>query len=492
MKENIFAIINLGSQHITGMLASRLSNGRINPKTYHSVNSQGIIHGYIHNIAEVSASVAHLIDLLRREFAEGELKRVYVGVDVQSMRSHTFRADLSFGEEGIILDLDHIKKLQEQAYNKVYPGQSVLHVTEPIYFVDGKKEINPRGVRCRHIQADYQLITIRRDIERNIYEVFEQRLGYEVAEILVAPIAEAKVCLTKQELMLGCAYINIGAGTTSISLYEGRVLKALYVLPLGGDNVTRDLTKLKLLEGDAEQLKLRHGSMDIDIDPKQSITAPNINGNGVKTLSLNEVNRYIHARMLEITSNVLALIHEIDPSAPLYVLVLSGGGALVKGYIDTYLPSQELGEEAIRYATARPDVVHESVASPSFLTQYHTLIGLATMATVNCIEYPVASLETLLDEVDKVEENTQPAEKPTEEPITKEEEGHTYNWDEVSTSTDADNVEEEEEDEDEEEEDGEEEEDNKKTTSLGKMVANLSSKIGLWLEDKLGGKNNEN
>lgn len=493
MKENIFAVINLGSRHISGMLASSLPNGRINPKAYQEVSSQGIVHGYIHNISEVSATVAHLIDLLRQEFAEGELKRVYVGLDAQSMRSHTFSANLSFEGEGVVLEHEHIKKLQEQALSKTYPGHSVLHVTSPSYFVDGKKENNPRGVRSRHIQATYQIITVRKDIERNVYDVFENRLGYEVVEILVAPIAEAKVCLTKQELMLGCAYINIGAGTTSISLYEGRLLRALYVLPLGGDNVTRDLMKLKLLEGDAEQLKLRHGSMDIDVDPKQSITAPNINGNGVKTLSLNEVNRYIHARMHELTGNILSLIHEIDPSAPLHVLVFSGGGALVKGYIDNYLPSLELGEDVIRYAVARPDTVHESISSQSFFMQYHTLIGLASMATVNCIEYPVASLETLFDEVDKP---TDKAQQETAELNTMQDEDtrvSSYNWDDSTSSNEdeefvdgQDSLDDEEELYDDEYEEDEDEDEVQPKRTFTSMIKDIPSVLGRAFENAFG------
>ena len=76
--------------------------------------------------------------------------------------------------------------------------------------------------------------------------------------ILPTPIAEAAATMTIEEMALGCAYVNIGGGTTSIAIYQERFPVALYVLPLGGNNVTRDLTQLSvpLLEADAEKLKI--------------------------------------------------------------------------------------------------------------------------------------------------------------------------------------------------------------------------------------------
>lgn len=468
MNETIFAVINLGSSYISGMVASRLPNGRINPIASCQVPSQGIIHGCIHNINDVATCVDYVVDRLNQDCTNGYIARVYVGLDCQSMRSHTFKAQLTFGGEGIILDQSHIQELQRMALGKTYAGQSVLHITEPRYYVDGRLESKPKGVRATHVEACYQIITVRREIERSVYDVFEQRLGLSVVDILVAPIAEASVALTKGEMMQGCAYINIGGGTTSISVYHNRLLSALCVLPLGGGNVTRDLQHLKLLEADAEQVKLRHGSMNLEISQQDQITANNINGTGQRNFLKIDVNRLIHARMSELTANIFSLLQELAPEAPIHTLIFAGGATQMRGYMDEYLPSLDLPDEGFRQTSVRHELVHESVDTAQFLSAYHTAIGLVSMATVHCMDTEVAALNTLLDEVDGQQTATSSATEPTEAPslsatvaLLQEEETHNYEWEKPEDEENEYEEDENAEDEDTEDEDDYEEEEEK-------------------------------
>lgn len=400
--DKIFAVINLGSSYITAMLASKSPSGRIKPISYAKASSQGsIIHGCIHNVTELSRIVSSLLDQLQQGLythlqEEGAIiKRVYIGLDCQSMRSHTFKATLSFEGEAVVLEQEHLKQLNEQAKAKSFAGLSVLHISEPRYFVDGRKESRPSGVRCRNIVAHYQLITIRQEIKANIIEVFEKRLQLNIEGILVSPLAEAMVSLNKEDLMLGAAYINIGGGTTSIAIYKERVLRSFCVLPLGGSNVTRDLVSLKLMEGDAEQVKLQYGSMDREVDKQEVINAKHINGTGERQLSRYEVNTLIHARMNELTLNILSLIGEMDSDQATKSLVLAGGVTRQKGYED-YFVALGLGND-VRFATARHDVVE--VDTPNeVLEDYASALGLLVQAKVDCIDYPVQDMETLFGE----------------------------------------------------------------------------------------------
>lgn len=398
MGDKIYAVISLGSSYITAMLATKLPNGRINPISYAQRRSAGsVVHGCIHNIIELSQIIDNLLETLAKELPEegATIRRIYVGIDCQSMRSHTFKSQAQFEGEGVILEAEHLKKLTQQAEAMGYAGRSVLHITEPRYYVDGRRVTRPIGVRCKHIEANYQLISVRREIETNIYEVFEKRLGLVVEHILLNPLAEAMLSLSREELTLGCAYINIGGGTTSISIYQDRLLTALYVLPLGGINVTKDLMKLKLLEADAEHIKLQYGSMDLEVDKKETLQANSINGLE-KSLLRYDVNSYIHARMKELTNNILQLIKEIDPELRINALLFSGGAVRLKDYIPKYF--DELGlSDGVRYATVRPDLLHES-APALLLSDYQTALGLVALAKVNCIEIPVAPIESLFTE----------------------------------------------------------------------------------------------
>ena len=416
--EKIFAVIALGSSYIRGMIASKLPNGRVNPIAYCQRNSKGcIIHGYIHNITDAAAIIGSIVDELNAKLSGQVIDRVYVGLDSQSMRSNLFKTKKDYGTEGIILEAEHIESLREEALKKSYSRQSVLKIASPCYYVDGKRENNPKGVRCHLLEATYQLITVREEVERNLYEVFENKLGLTVEEVLINPLAEAQVSLTREEMSIGCAYINIGGGTTSISLYRDKLLKALHILPLGGQNVTKDLTNLKLLEQDAEAVKIGYGSVNLEVDKEERITAASANGTGDRVLHKYDVNRYIQARMEEITENIKALIQEIDPELMIAYLIFSGGATYLSGYIE----SLNLDVNG-RQAKVRPDILSES-AEEELLKNYQTALGLVVMATNNCVKSDVQDLDVVFNPtVEEPQEEIQEEESSTEEGIQLEDE----------------------------------------------------------------------
>lgn len=409
--EKIFAVIALGSSYIRGMVASKLPNGRVNPIAYCQRNSKGcIIHGYIHNITDAAAIIGSIVDELNGKLSGQVIDRVYVGLDCQSMRSNLFKTKKDYGTEGIILEAEHIESLREEALKKSYSRQNVLKIASPCYYVDGKRENNPKGVRCHLLEATYQLITVREEVERNLYEVFENKLGLTVEEILINPLAEAQVSLTREEMSIGCAYINIGGGTTSISLYRDKLLKALHILPLGGQNVTKDLTNLKLLEQDAEAVKIGYGSVNLEVDKEERITAASANGTGDRVLHKYDVNRYIQARMEEITENIKALIQEIDPELMIAYLIFSGGATYLSGYIE----SLNLDVNG-RQAKVRPDILSES-AEDELLKNYQTALGLVVMATNNCVKSDVQDLDVVFNPtVEEPQEEIQEEESSAEE-----------------------------------------------------------------------------
>ena len=416
--EKIFAVIALGSSYIRGMIASKLPNGRVNPIAYCQRNSKGcIIHGYIHNITDAAAIIGSIVDELNSKLQGLVIDRVYVGLDCQSMRSNLFKTKKDYGTEGIILEAEHIESLREEALKKSYSRQSVLKIASPCYYVDGKRENNPKGVRCHLLEATYQLITVREEVERNLYEVFENKLGLTVEEVLINPLAEAQVSLTREEMSIGCAYINIGGGTTSISLYRDKLLKALHILPLGGQNVTKDLTNLKLLEQDAEAVKIGYGSVNLEVDKEERITAASANGTGDRVLHKYDVNRYIQARMEEITENIKALIQEIDPELMIAYLIFSGGATYLSGYIE----SLNLDVNG-RQAKVRPDILSES-AEEELLKNYQTALGLVVMATNNCVKSDVQDLDVVFNPtVEEPQEELQEEESSAEEGIQLEDE----------------------------------------------------------------------
>lgn len=446
-RRDIYAVINIGSSSLAGLLATKSPEGRVEPISAYRIPSGGCVRqGSIHNIEEAAQRISSLLDALSKDLPEeATITGVYVGLECRSMRSEHYDAFIDLGPEGSVVTPEHLLTLKDQVNDASYPGMTILSVTEPRYLCDGKREPNPRGVRCRRLEAQYLLLVARQNIIINVRETIEDRLGLRLLGILPTPIAEATATMTLEEMALGCAYVNIGGGTTSITIYKERFPLALFVLPLGGNNITRDLTQLSipLLDADAERMKVEHGSMNLSVSRTQEIVATSVDGSSTKRFSQIEVNRYINARILEILSNVVSIIHEAGCSESIPKGFVFAGGVTKTDYF--YETLRKLSPE-YRKASLRRDIYEEG-SNTALLEHYITEIALAYQATEPSVTYTLRPLDSLLQE----ESTPAPVEPATSvsEPLA-EEEAKTYTYTTIGEAQVAP-IEEEEDDFDEEE-----------------------------------------
>ena len=424
-RRDIYAVINIGSSSLAGLLATKSPEGRVEPISAYRIPSGGCVRqGSIHNIEEAAQRISSLVDALSKDLPEeATITGVYVGLECRSMRSEHYDAFIDLGPEGSVVTPEHLLTLKDQVNDASYPGMTILSVTEPRYLCDGKREPNPRGVRCHRLEAQYLLLVARQNIIINVRETIEDRLGLRLLGILPTPIAEATATMTLEEMALGCAYVNIGGGTTSITIYKERFPLALFVLPLGGNNITRDLTQLSipLLDADAERMKVEHGSMNLSVSRTQEIVATSVDGSSTKRFSQIEVNRYINARILEILSNVVSIIHEAGCSESIPKGFVFAGGVTKTDYF--YETLRKLSPE-YRKASLRRDIYEEG-SNTALLEHYITEIALAYQATEPSVTYTLRPLDSLLQE----ESTPAPVEPATSvsEPLA-EEEAKTYTY----------------------------------------------------------------
>lgn len=421
-RDPIYAVINVGSFYLSGMLARKSSAGRVIPLSAHRLPTQGCVrHGAIHNIEEAAQIISTLLDALSERLPEeATISGVYVGLECRSMHSEHYIASKDLGPEGSVVTPEDLETLRDQVKDAHYPGMSILSVTAPLYLCDGQREANPRGVRCSRLEAQYLLVVARQNIIVNLRETFVTRLGLQILGILPTPLVEAAAALSMEEMALGAAYVNIGGGTTSVTIYQNRFPVALYVLPLGGNNVTHDLTQLStpLLESDAERLKITSGSMDLSVSRTQEIHATSSTGGAMKIFSQIEVNRFISARVIEILGNVVSIIEEAGFTD--YIpkgFVFAGGVTRTRYFYETL---RKLSPQ-YREAALRRDIYEEQTDS-SILTDYLTEISLLYQAQEAGVTFQERPMDNLFhDEIEPM----RPAAEPTPSAATEEDE-HTY------------------------------------------------------------------
>lgn len=330
MNETYIAALEIGSSKITGAVGVYTSEHTLKVIAVEQEESRDSVrYGIIHNPDEVSARAMRIIDALNNNPAVSPRKitGVYVGLSGRSM--HTIASDvkLFFPEETEITG-EMLSRLREDATAvSLDSNQEILDVVPRSYHIDGLETTSPKGAMGKSITAMYDVIVGRTEIKRNLRRALSERAGLTIKGMLVTQLAAADVVLSDEEKRLGCMLVDFGAETTAVSIYRKGELCYFVTLPLGGRNITRDLTSLSILEEKAEEIKKESGRAIARETPSS------LNLNGIK---LSDVSNLVVARAEEIVANVIQQIQYADlkekdlPGG----IVCIGAGAHLNGILE--------------------------------------------------------------------------------------------------------------------------------------------------------------
>jgi cell division protein FtsA len=247
--------------------------------------------------------------------------------------------------------------------------REVLHILPQEYVVDEQDGIRePLGMSGVRLEAKVHIVTGAVSSAQNIVKS-ANRVGLNVADIVLEPIASAEAVLSPEEKELGVAMVDIGGGTTDITLFHAGAIKHTAVLPLGGNHLTNDIAAgLRTPSSAAEDLKRRYGSaLSTIVQSNETIEVPSTGGREPRIISRTFLAEIIQPRVEEIFNLVhRELIRSGFDEFLTGGVVLTGGSTLLEGM-------SELGEQIfslpvrIGYPTGvggLVDVVH----SPAFAT----------------------------------------------------------------------------------------------------------------------------
>lgn len=377
---DFIAAIELGSTKITGIAGRKNADGSLQILAYASEYSSDCIRkGAIYNIDKTAQSLALVIKQLEKQL-QASIKKAYVGIGGLSVRSVYNVVSKQLGENTKISQ-SLVDALMQS--NKECPlvNQEILAVEPQEYKVGNSLLAAPVGVSADSIEGRYQNIVARHTLKSNIKQSFRQA-GYEIADYLLSPVAAANVILTNNEKRSGCALIDLGAETTTVSVYKGNILRHLAVIPLGGNNITKDICSLQIEEEDAEQLKLRYASAYTELEDDEEEHNEDYVLEGKCKVPASVLEDIVEARINEIITNVWNQIKLSNYGDKLMAgFVLTGGGAGLPDIDKAFQRTTKI--EKIRIARNGEMAVVGAVDLPDDGTQ-NTLVGLLAAGKDNC------------------------------------------------------------------------------------------------------------
>lgn len=374
-QSGFIAVIDLGTSRIKGVVGRKNENGVFSIVASSSIDSgNSIRRGMVYNIEQAGANVHKLIMMLENT-VERRIGKVYVSLSGQSLHTLEFNQMLHISS-GMVTEeeVSRLRKSAEKFQPELKRNYSIADVE---YYVDDKPEPSPVGVTGSEIEAGFKLIVGRPNLLVNIEKSITTKTDLQIADYIVGPVAAAAIALNDEEKELGCAFVDFGAGTTTLSVYKGGILRRMVVIPFGGKNLTRDICALNFTENDAEQLKIKFGkafeSQDGPMFMSPFSSKPDVD--------LTELNKVIIMRLDEITANIKEQIILSGYEGQLGAgLVITGGGSQLKN-LDLYL-TQKL-KMPVRKASAKKSFINNSpelIHDPAF-TQ---TLGMLLFGEENC------------------------------------------------------------------------------------------------------------
>ena len=378
MAEFIVAI-ELGSSKMTGIAGKKNIDGSITVLAVVKEESSSFIRkGVIYNIDKTAQCISNIVKKLTTKL-KTSITHVYVGVGGQSIRSIKNVIVKNLPADTIVTQ-DMVNELMDANRNMTYQDQEILDAATQEYKVDNQYQMDPVGIQCSRLEGNFLNILWRKLFYRNLNKCFDLA-GVAIAEMYLAPLALADSVLTDAEKRSGCALVDLGADTTTVSVYYKNILRHLAVIPLGSNNITKDIASLMIEEPTAEQMKLKYGSAWTDngeIDNSLTLTIDQ-----ERTVESRKFVEIVEGRVQEIIENVWYQVPQDYADRLLGGIILTGGGSNMKNIETAFRNHTHI--EKIRIAK----FVQQSITSKeSDITarngRMNTVLALLAKGDMNC------------------------------------------------------------------------------------------------------------
>ena len=375
-KERVLASLDIGSSKIRTVVA--IADGSQDHTVPNVIGvglspSLGIRKGQVIDVEELIHNIISSLEDAER-MAGVPVNHVFVGMSGSHIESFDSRGVIAIS--GSEISLDDVGRVLEAAQAvSIPPNRRILHIEPKSYAVDEQRGIkNPVGMTGIRLEVEAHIITGHVQHVKNLEKCISQA-GVDIDAIIPSTIAAAEATLTKRQKELGVVVIDIGAGCTSIAIFEEGTILHSTGLPVGGESVANDIAiGLRTSVDTAERIKIEFGTvLPQEVGEREMIDLSTVSRIDTQTVSKRYMAEIMQARYHEIFTLVKAELQRVGRSGMLPAgAVLTGGAAKAPGVLD--LARDVLGLPVQMGFPVDIGGVIEKVDDPAYATALGTLV----------------------------------------------------------------------------------------------------------------------
>ncbi|TCS84406.1 cell division protein FtsA [Tepidibacillus fermentans] len=326
---DVIVSLDIGTSKVR-VIIGEMNKGSLNIIGVGTADSVGIKKGAIVDIDQTVQSIRQAVDHAERMVGI-TIEDVYVGISGNHIELEVGHGIVAVSsEDREIGDVDIDRVIQASKVIPLTPDREIIDVVPKQFMVDGLNNINdPSGMIGIRLEVETTIITGAKTIIHNLVRTIE-KAGLKIAGFILMPLATSQVALSKDEMNLGVALIDMGEGVTTISVYEQGGLAKMSVLPIGGEYITNDISiGLRTQLDIAERVKIKYGIASIEEASEDvRFKVARIGSNVEKEFSQKDIAYIIEPRVREMFELVQQEIYRMG-----YTNELAGGYVLTGGVV---------------------------------------------------------------------------------------------------------------------------------------------------------------
>jgi cell division protein FtsA len=332
-EQNLIVGLDIGTTETRCLIAEMPDDKKLGMQIvgFGKAENTGFRKGTVVNINETAQSIDQAVAAAEK-IAGRSISGASVSINGGHIKSEASKGVIAVGSNHEIDESDIFRAQDAASSIRLSNNQTLLQVSPVTYSLDGQDGIrDPRGMVGMRLELDALLITSATQALRNLEKALEVA-KLNVNQLIVPAVSGATALLTRQQSEHGVVYVDFGASTTNIAVYEEGDLQHVAVIPVGSAHITNDLAIGLRTDMDlAERIKVDYADMNLTPEKKRSNLEVIINQQK-HTFRYKDIDLVVRARLEEVTSMIRDELVKAgkDQKLPGGV-VLSGGGAKLKG-----------------------------------------------------------------------------------------------------------------------------------------------------------------
>lgn len=337
-KSEIFAGLDIGSTKVCTTVAEVHDDGRVDIIGVGIVPCTGLKRGVVVDMDATTASIRESVELAQR-VSGAEIHTAIVGVTGEHISSLNSPGRVAITHDDHEVRREHVERVLDASRVIVLPPErEIIHAIPRGFTIDGQGGIkDPVGMAGRRLEVETHIVTGSTSFLQNVVKSVH-KAGIEADETVLSSIASGLAVTSQEERDLGVGVIDIGGGTTDVSIFVDGEVYFTAVVPVGGSHISHDVAVgLQTSQDEAEKAKLEYACARTDmVEAGEMFQIAALGSAEPKVLP-----RFVLAQLIEPrVEEILELARkEIDRSGYLGLLpmgiAITGGTALLPGIIDS-------------------------------------------------------------------------------------------------------------------------------------------------------------